>query len=118
MKKFILYLFLSLSTFNLFPMITQNECAICLNTMENPEITLACHETHSFHFDCIQKWKKVKPICPLCKKNILSESGSWLINKKLSTKNFIENENEDILNNMFSFGFMLFTCQGLLEAFE
>jgi len=44
-------------------------CSICLQTKNKGDIRMIrC--THSYHYDCINKWLNVKPICPDCRTSI------------------------------------------------
>ena len=40
-------------------------CAICLDLMRNPVISVACG--HSLCNSCLQTWKKEKNTCPICR---------------------------------------------------
>ena len=43
------------------------ECSICFEDIdESNKKILECG--HTFHTDCINKWTKVNPICPYCRK--------------------------------------------------
>ena len=44
-------------------------CSICLESIEDlcGELTLC---KHKFHPKCINKWKKIKTTCPLCRMKI------------------------------------------------
>ena len=46
-----------------------NDCAICLEKIENEEKKLQCK--HSFHLSCITEWKN--NTCPLCRAIIVPE---------------------------------------------
>ena len=39
------------------------DCCICLEDIEKG-VVLECR--HKYHCDCINRWKKINPICPLC----------------------------------------------------
>lgn len=43
-----------------------NRCAICLTLME--DLTMLSDCLHTFCFNCIIEWLKMKPECPLCKR--------------------------------------------------
>ena len=47
------------------------ECLICYQT-NNKCIEIPCG--HSFCYNCIEKWVKIKPICPYCLKKISKET--------------------------------------------
>ena len=44
-----------------------NKCVICLNNFNIGDniSTLKCK--HTFHYDCLFDWIKLKPECPLCR---------------------------------------------------
>jgi len=46
----------------------QEECIICLDTVEKEWRDLECH--HRYHKKCIENWIVVRATCPLCMKNI------------------------------------------------
>lgn len=39
-------------------------CSICHEKVKCNDVKLPCN--HVYHHDCIEKWKEVNPICPLC----------------------------------------------------
>lgn len=45
------------------------DCSICLNTIENDDSSLTCpyKESHKFHQQCILEWLKINKTCPLCR---------------------------------------------------
>lgn len=45
-------------------------CSICLGTVENRAFTDACY--HTFCFECLVEWSRVRAVCPLCKKSFHS----------------------------------------------
>lgn len=50
---------------------TEINCVICLNkinSQDNVSILPKCN--HSFHYDCLFEWVKVKGECPLCRLKI------------------------------------------------
>lgn len=59
----------------LYPLILQ-VCCICLaKYAHNDELReLPC--THCFHKECVDKWLKINALCPLCKSEIASSSGT------------------------------------------
>ena len=65
------------------------ECAICFNS--NTDYMTPCN--HHFHKECIEKWYKVKPTCPLCRQCHLSKFRHrfWLFNIKRGTLNITNN---------------------------
>ena len=46
----------------------QEECVICLDTVETEWRDLECH--HRYHKQCIENWIVVRATCPLCLKTI------------------------------------------------
>ena len=46
----------------------QDECVICLDTVETEWRDLECH--HRYHKQCIENWIVVRATCPLCLKTI------------------------------------------------
>lgn len=44
----------------------ENVCSICFDSMNNSKTTLRCG--HTFHESCINRWIKIKPTCPLCRR--------------------------------------------------
>ena len=45
-------------------------CSICLGTVEDRAFTDACY--HTFCFECLVEWSRVRAVCPLCKKSFHS----------------------------------------------
>ncbi len=48
----------------------KKKCSICLEKFKNNDNTMIIPCTHLFHPNCIQKWMKIKNICPICKYKI------------------------------------------------
>ena len=48
--------------------IEQEECIICLDSIEKEWRTLACN--HHYHKKCIERWMRVSERCPICMRNI------------------------------------------------
>jgi len=49
------------------------ECIICTNTFKDDEMTvLECN--HRFCFTCINKWRRLNSVCPICRREINIES--------------------------------------------
>ena len=46
----------------------QEECIICLDTVETEWRDLECH--HRYHKKCIEDWITIRATCPLCLKTI------------------------------------------------
>lgn len=51
------------------------ECVICLEELkeeskENKEYIISLKCSHFFHYECIEKWYKKNPTCPICRNNI------------------------------------------------
>ena len=51
-------------------LIDKSYCPICLETIKVKGIINCC--THIYCFTCIKKWSKTKPICPICRRKIIS----------------------------------------------
>lgn len=51
-----------------------DSCSICTDKYNNSDIvvSLSCH--HIFHSECIKEWGKYNPVCPICKKDIMTYS--------------------------------------------
>ncbi|GFN95142.1 E3 ubiquitin-protein ligase topors [Plakobranchus ocellatus] len=62
-----------------------DNCSICLGPFNNKSFTSSC--AHSFCFECLRQWSKVKAECPLCKQPFTS-----------IFHNVRSNENYDIYN--------------------
>ena len=45
-------------------------CSICLESHNNKSIQLSCG--HIYHKRCIDEWSKIRPLCPMCRKIVLS----------------------------------------------
>ena len=43
-------------------------CSICLGQLENSQFKYKLPCGHTFHRDCIDRWLKIKPNCPYCRK--------------------------------------------------
>ena len=39
-------------------------CIICFSEISENEAKLSC--THNFHKECINKWFRIKKVCPVC----------------------------------------------------
>lgn len=48
-----------------------DDCIICLNPLDRDVIG---HGEHAFHIDCIAKWVRNNPCCPLCKAAMNADS--------------------------------------------
>ena len=51
----------------------EHTCCICLESFDvcKQVVSLKCHSTHIFHFDCISTWFTTTPLCPFgCNKQI------------------------------------------------
>ncbi len=60
--------------------ISLETCGICRNSVNEPSVSHTSGETkddtglsiaigecsHGYHLDCIQRWNKQRPVCPLC----------------------------------------------------
>ena len=78
--------------------LTNEECSICLEKLENEIAHLSCH--HFFHYKCIGEWinknilNKKKNYCPIC--NQLFDIINIYLPKQINTTNI---ENFNILYN-------------------
>lgn len=43
-------------------------CSICLGQLDNSQFKYKLPCGHTFHRDCIDRWLKIKPNCPYCRK--------------------------------------------------
>ncbi len=61
------------------------ECSICFEALfaqnannQHDVVTLACSREHSYHFDCLNRWRHAKSenscTCPLCRANLISDN--------------------------------------------
>lgn len=68
------------------------QCCICINKFGKKSKIVSHEKTiyHIFHQSCLENWAKVKPECPLCKKEITK-----IVNRHFEPK---ENNN-DVLRN-------------------
>ena len=71
-------------------------CAICKNQVQDPCIECQSFQNnksdqecpvawgicnHTFHFHCITKWIKTRPVCPLGNRNIKKDNREWEFQK-------------------------------------
>uniref|UniRef100_A0A674HPC5 RING-type E3 ubiquitin transferase n=1 Tax=Taeniopygia guttata TaxID=59729 RepID=A0A674HPC5_TAEGU len=49
---------------------TNSNCPICQDTCEDVASTLPCH--HQFCLGCILRWTERNPVCPLCRRTIVT----------------------------------------------
>uniref|UniRef100_A0A8D2MNQ5 RING-type domain-containing protein n=1 Tax=Zonotrichia albicollis TaxID=44394 RepID=A0A8D2MNQ5_ZONAL len=49
---------------------SNSNCAICQDTCEDMASTLPCH--HQFCLGCILRWTQRNPVCPLCRRTIVT----------------------------------------------
>ena len=61
-----------------------DECPICYLDLSTNKKKLICG--HIFHKKCIDKWTKINPICPYCRKILKTNFLFKLIKKKFSLK--------------------------------
>ena len=64
----------------------ENNCSICFDQLTDPILTQC---GHLFCNECIHMCLKVKPICPMCRKNIKGTSIININKKKKKINNFI-----------------------------
>ncbi|WP_263322526.1 hypothetical protein [Endozoicomonas sp. Mp262] len=75
------------------------DCIICMEVIEDGECrTLECF--HSHHKDCIKKWLKIKPLCPICNFNVITgeyglDESEELELDESEDSGFEESESED-----------------------
>lgn len=50
--------------------LSQPNCAICLQQINSKCFAGTCY--HEFCYECLVRWSKVKPECPLCKRSLTS----------------------------------------------
>ncbi|NWI64166.1 RN215 protein, partial [Todus mexicanus] len=51
-----------------------DSCAVCLDQFHKSQWLRVLPCSHEFHRDCVDPWLLLQQTCPLCKRNILSES--------------------------------------------
>ena len=51
------------STYN-----SNHKCIICTDSLNKNPVSLPC--AHTFHANCISRWLKIKPECPVCKSSV------------------------------------------------
>ncbi|XP_016455082.2 E3 ubiquitin-protein ligase ATL23-like [Nicotiana tabacum] len=55
-----------------------NDCAICLDVIENEELArLVPGCNHGFHLECLDLWLSKQPFCPVCRHKIQPELFSY-----------------------------------------
>lgn len=67
------------------------DCSICLKNIENGYKLSCDHDT--FHKECIETWLKIKPTCPLCRKNVVSRILIWHDNIRTAAEIYKMNNN-------------------------
>ncbi len=97
----------------LFPFFANNinnECSICLTSIDNKKKDLNC--MHSFHTNCIDEWLKTNNSCPLCRNIIKSKEPvqNVIINITLNPPPRNTNNKNTILI------FFIILCIGYLAA--
>ena len=56
------------------------ECVICLENIDNKDISeISCSNNHFFHDKCIKKWLEVKTTCPSCRENFLPNNKAIIL---------------------------------------
>lgn len=55
----------------------ERDCAICLETCDNPLCRLEC--SHSFCEPCLMTWMPVRNACPLCRRPITSLEDNFVL---------------------------------------
>ncbi|KAJ4911296.1 RING/U-box superfamily protein [Raphanus sativus] len=56
--------------------VTETDCPVCLTKLSSAESRMELHCSHVFHRDCVTKWLKKNPSCPICRANILGKTVS------------------------------------------
>ena len=51
--------------------IISDNCSVCYNNYIDGEYYRKLKCNHYFHKKCIDKWLKLNPICPICRKDII-----------------------------------------------
>ncbi|KAK4503744.1 hypothetical protein PRZ48_004659 [Zasmidium cellare] len=67
------------------------ECGICMDDTSE-SVTLGCHNTHIFCFECINQWLKQSDCCPMCKKQLFYTT-------KSAPKTVLVERAHDLLHN-------------------
>jgi len=49
------------------------ECEICMEKYKLNDVLIYLTCFHNFHEKCLMSWLRVKPICPICKNQILKK---------------------------------------------
>ena len=62
--------------------VCSDECTICLDDYDydNNVVKLICE--HRYHKKCIENWLVEKPVCPLCKYNVLTGNEEFVNNEE------------------------------------
>ena len=74
-----------------------NQCSVCLETIQQDEtvVTLGCH--HTFHFHCIERWCSSHNSCPVCR-SVIEEQEETIPN--VQTQRIIVNNITTIVMNI------------------
>lgn len=64
------------------------ECCICTDKIIKGEDVFVCECNNIIHYDCLDKWVRMKPSCPLCNRdlskyivNVYDEFDEWITSK-------------------------------------
>jgi len=73
-------------------------CAICLeNTDDNCYKSLCCNKI--FHFECLDKWFKIKNTCPLCRREY-SHMEDYTCDMENYLETFQNIDMKNVINNL------------------
>uniref|UniRef100_A0A183C359 RING-type domain-containing protein n=1 Tax=Globodera pallida TaxID=36090 RepID=A0A183C359_GLOPA len=51
----------------------KTDCSICLHEFEqSEELKILQNCNHNFHSECVDKWLKENPTCPVCRSYVLN----------------------------------------------
>ncbi|CDY20795.1 BnaA02g09350D [Brassica napus] len=54
--------------------LAETDCPVCLTKLSSAESRMELQCSHVFHRDCVIKWLKKNPSCPICRTNILGKT--------------------------------------------
>ncbi|CAN7038957.1 unnamed protein product [Brassica rapa subsp. trilocularis] len=54
--------------------VAETDCPVCLTKLSSAESRMELQCSHVFHRDCVIKWLKKNPSCPICRTNILGKT--------------------------------------------
>lgn len=78
-------------------------CAICLEKTDDDCYIAVCCKKNKFHFECLDKWFKIKNTCPLCReeythmKDYSDNMEEYLDNiKNIDVKQIVDNIHDNL----------------------